>query len=397
MPHQNILQKLGLRPVINVSGTMTALGASSVGPEVMAAMNDILPRFVHIDDLQRAAGRQIAATCGAEAGFVTACTGAAISLAIAATMTGADRARIARLPDTSGLARTEVAVLAGHLISYGAPVEQAIRITGARVVAAGQATSVAEYEFDAALGDQTAAALYVVSHHTAQSGMIGLRRFAEIAHAKGVPVIVDGAAEYDLTGFLSQGADLALYSAHKFLGGVTAGIVAGRRDLVQAAYLQNRGIGRGMKVGKEGIVGTIAALQAWEKRDHASQRRQESELLHLWQEALANRAGISTAISPDPTGNPVDRLRVTIAPDQAGTTAWDLAAALAAGDPSIEVRSEFLDFGCFELDPCNLRRDEAEQVARRFVELLDAARAGKLGKTSFADWCSADERKIWQP
>ena len=70
-------------------------------------------------------------------------------------------------------------------------------------------------------------------------------------------------------GFLAEGADIVVYSAHKFLGGPTAGIVAGRKDLVRAAFLQNRGIGRGMKVGKESIVGTIAALEAWGQRDHA--------------------------------------------------------------------------------------------------------------------------------
>ncbi len=74
-------------------------------------------------------------------------------------------------------------------------------------------------------------------------------------------------------GVLAAGADLALYSSHKFLGGPTGGIVAGRRDLVRAAFLQNGGIGRGMKVGKEGIAGTIAALEAWERRDHAARPR----------------------------------------------------------------------------------------------------------------------------
>ena len=88
-----------------------------------------------------------------------------------------------------------------------------------------------------------------------------------------MPVIVDAASEYDLRGFVAAGADIAIYSAHKFLGGLTAGIVAGRKDLVRAAYLQNGGIGRGMKVGKEGIVGAIAALEAWAQRDHAAHRR----------------------------------------------------------------------------------------------------------------------------
>ena len=100
-------------------------------------------------------------------------------------------------------------------------------------------------------------------------------------------MIVDAAAEYDLRGFLEQGADLVIYSGHKFLGGPTSGLIAGRKDLVRSAYLQNIGIGRGMKVGKEGIVGVMAALEAWRARDHAAVRARQRESLGLWQERLA--------------------------------------------------------------------------------------------------------------
>ena len=104
-----------------------------------------------------------------------------------------------------------------------------------------------------------------------------LAEFAEIAHAKGVPVIVDAASEYDLRGSVAAGADLArLLLAQVPAAAPTGGIVAGRRDLVRAAYLQNGGIGRGMKVGKEGIAGAIAALEAWERRDHAAVRARET-------------------------------------------------------------------------------------------------------------------------
>ena len=113
----------------------------------------------------------------------------------------------------------------------------------------------------------------MISHHTVQYGLMPLDEFVSVCHARGVPVIVDAASEYDLTGFLATGADIALYSTHKFLGGPTGGIVAGKPDLVRAAFLQNVGIGRGFKVGKESIAGTIAALEAWETRDHAASAR----------------------------------------------------------------------------------------------------------------------------
>jgi len=241
----------------------------------------------------------------------------------------------------------------------------------------GQATRAAAYQLEGALGERTAAALYVVSHHSVDYGQIPLSTFCEICHAQNVPVIVDAASEYDLKGFLAQGADIAIYSAHKFLGGPTAGIVAGRKDLVRAAYLQNFGIGRGMKVGKESILGTIAALEAWERRDHAAIRAREQSYLELWRERFSGLHGIRAEILPDPTGNPLDRLRVHVDPSAAGITAWELAAALAAGDPPVIVRDHHAEHGFFEMDPCNLHGgDEAGTVARRMVEELEQARAG---------------------
>ncbi|SJZ93232.1 aminotransferase class V-fold PLP-dependent enzyme [Consotaella salsifontis] len=379
MASSDIRSEWGLRPVINASGTMTSLGASIVVPEAVEAMRAILTEFVEMGDLQRRASRTIAKACGAEAGFVTASCSAGITLAVAGAMTGADLAAIERLPDTSRLPRDEVVVQAGHLVNYGAPVEQAVRISGAKVVSVGQATSAEAYHLAGAITERTAAALYVVSHHVVEYGQIPLEEFAEVAHAKGVPVIVDGASEYDLTGFLARGADVALYSSHKFLGGPTGGIVAGAKDLVKAAYLQNLGIGRGMKVGKESIAGAIAALEAWGKRDHAAVRAREKRALDLWLSTLEGRAGVDPRIVPDPTNNPLDRLKVTVDPEAAHITAWDLADAMARGEPPVIVRDHEVEHHYFYLDPCNLHEGEETIVARRLdEELTRAARSNTV-------------------
>lgn len=376
-PNEDIRARLGLRPVINVSGTMTSLGASIVVPEAVEAVREILTEFVEINDLHRKASAVIAEACGAEAGFVTASASSGITLTVAAAMTGADLAAIERLPDTRGL-KNEVVIQMGHMVSYGASVAQGIRLAGATVVPVGTATDARGHQLAGALTEATAAALYVVSHHVVRYGQIPLETFVEIAHEKGVPVIVDAASEYDLRGFLAKGADLAIYSAHKFLGGPTAGIVAGREDLVRATFLQNIGIGRGMKVGKEGIVGTIAALKAWQTRDHAAVRARERAFLTLWRDGLAGRPGIATLIEPDPTDNPLDRLRLIVDPAEAGLTAWDLADRLAAGDPPVIVRDHEVEHGYVYLDPCNLHDGEAEMVLSRLTEELDRAHAAPL-------------------
>jgi L-seryl-tRNA(Ser) seleniumtransferase len=365
---RDIRRELGLRPIINASGTMTVLGASIMVPEAIAAMAAIAGEFVEMQQLHQLASDAVAKATGAEAGFITASCASAITLAVAATLTGDRLLAIERLPDTTGLKR-EVLVQLGHMVGYGASLEQTIAMTGARVVPVGTVSMARDYQLDEAITERTACAVFVVSHMTVQYAMLGLEQVCRICHAKGVPVIVDAASEYDLRGFLARGADLVVYSGHKFLGGPTSGIVAGQRALVQAAALQNRGIGRGMKVGKESIAGVMAALQAWGRRDHQAIRARERQALALWMQALAPSAAVQCRLVPDPTSNPLDRLRVTVLPNS-DWTARRLADALAAADPPVMVRDYQTDLGYFDLDPCNLHPGEAEKVARQLAICL---------------------------
>jgi L-seryl-tRNA(Ser) seleniumtransferase len=226
-------------------------------------------------------------------------------------------------------------------------------------------------------------------------GQIPFKTFAAVAHEHGVPVIVDAASEYDLTGFIRDGADIVLYSGHKFLGGPTSGIVAGRKDIVRNIYLQNRGIGRGMKVGKEGIAGAIAALEAWKTRDHAAIRAREKRALDLWQATLNGRPGVSVRITPDPTHNPLDRLRIDIDSVAAHITAWDLVDRLAKGAQPIVARDHEVEHGYFFLDPCNLQPDQEQIVAARLAEELDIAqKSNDLIATPFEERTLNKERAI---
>ncbi|WP_192259273.1 aminotransferase class V-fold PLP-dependent enzyme [Mesorhizobium caraganae] len=367
-----IRERLGLRPIINVSGTMTTLGASIIVPEAISAMAEIASQWVEMDDLQRAASVITARLTGGEAGFITACCASGITMAIAGAMTGTNLLAIERLPDDTEGLKSEVVIQLGHIVNYGAPIDQSIRVAGAKVIPAGTVSVTQDYHVREAINERTAAALYVVAHHTVQYGMLSLEEFCEICHARGVPVIVDAASEYDLRSFLARGADIVVYSGHKFLSGPTSGIVTGRKDLVRAAYLQNRGVARAMKVGKESIAGTMAALEAWEKRDHAGIRRREEAALNLWKGALQGIPGIAAHIIPDPTANPLDRLQIFVSPESRFTAAG-LASALAAGSPPIIVRNHEVERGHFFLDPCNLHPGEAEIVAERLRAVLTAA------------------------
>jgi len=129
-----------------------------------------------------------------------------------------------------------------------------------------------------------------------------------------------------------------------------------------------------MKVGKESIAATIATLEAWERRDHAAVRRREKAALDLWMDRFSALPGVRASIEPDPTDNPLDRLMLSVDPDTARITAWDLADALAAGDPPVIVRDHEVEQGWFQLDPCNLHPGEEQAVAEAVVSALETAR-----------------------
>lgn len=386
----DIFARWGLTPVINASGTMTSIGASRVTPQVVAAVNQVLDKFVAVDALQARASAVIAELTGAEAGCVTACSAAAITLGAAAAMTGPDLAAIEALPGGE-LAQRRVAIQTGHMVNYGAPIPQAVALSGAEVVALGTAALCEGYHLEAALRQGLAAAVYVVSHHTVREGELPLDLFIELCRRYHTPAIVDMASEYDLTGPVALGADLVIYSGHKFLSGTTSGIVAGRRALVKAVYLQHRGIGRKMKVGKEGIVGAIAALEQWRTRDHGAARRREQAIVERWRAALGGAAGLRLNLHDDWTGNPITRLELRLDPPAAGLYAWELAARLFAGRPAVAVRDDLAEHQLLYLDPCNLTADEAEQVAAALLRELDAAR--RNGDGCRLSWSEVKRRR----
>lgn len=382
--------------IINVAGTMTGLGASIPSPRVRDATADMMGRFIQMHELQDKASEVIAKLTGAEAGCMTASASAGITLSVAACMTGLDPAAVEALPRKMNR-EYEVVVQLGHRCSYGAPIETAISLTGASVHYIGQSTIAMDHQLESALNENTAAALYVVSHHVVHYGQIPFDRFVEICHAKGVPVIVDAASEYDLTGFLEAGADLVLYSTHKFLGGPTGGIIAGRRDLVRSAYLQNIGIGRGMKIGKESIAGAIAAMEQWMDRDHSGIKLKENAALDKWVIAVSGLPGITATKVKDPTGNPLTRLQIEVDPKAAGATAAGFSLALAGCDPSVIVRYHEIELGYFQLDPCNLLPSQSGVVADKLREILsdgskipdknnDASFARNGGVLGYLDW-----------
>ncbi|MCL4863545.1 MAG: aminotransferase class V-fold PLP-dependent enzyme [Caldilineaceae bacterium] len=396
---RDLFEELHLRRVVNASGTLTAYGQSAALPDVVDAMASALPHFFEMDVLHARASAAIARVSGAEAGFATSCAAAGITIAVAACMAGRDPARIAQLPDATGM-KDEVLIQLGHCVDYGAPVTQGIRLAGARVKTVGTVNGTARSLFAASFSEQTAAALYVVSHHTAQFGCIPLPQFVETAHAHGAPVVVDAAAEEtQLADLVATGADLVICSGHKHFRGPTSGVMAGRLALIRAAYAQNRGIGRHMKIGKEGIVGLIAALDAWRPARREAEIEAEKARIRRMVARLSLLPGVTaTALWPEPDPYPIMRARVTVDPAQAGLNAMALSVLLARGDPSVRVRAHHVDEGYFLIDPFTISDAEADFICAQIEALLQLAPAekeaimGELAGLSAADlWARSGE------
>ena len=367
----DLYQKYGLRRVINACGKMTHLAGAIVLPEIAEAAAESLKHFFVLDELQRAASRVIAESTGAEAGCVTACTSAGITLSVAACMTGDNLGRVLQLPDTMGM-RSRVVIQKGHCVNYGQPITQAIRLAGAQVLEAGSVNSCSRDELaHAILAGDTAAVVVVESHHTVRHGCLSLREVVEVANRSAVPVIVDGAAQdLRLRELLAQGADLVITSAHKYLSSTTAGIVAGRYDLIDAVYLQNRGIGRGMKAGKEAIIGAMAALEFRGRQDVGAWTAEQDRKVELILELLADLPGLALGVDADPNGCPFSRARLTLDPAVCGHSAVSLTAALAEGDPTVVARAHHAVEGYLHLDAIELTDEEIRYVCARVRQIL---------------------------
>src|SRR5438876_467456 len=261
----NIYDRLGVRTRINAKGTYTYLTGSLVPPEVVQAMHQAAEHYVYLEELQIAAGKKIAEWLGVEAAMVTSGAAGAMTLATAACITGKDPDKIRRIPDLTGM-RTEVVVQKSHRNGF----DHAVRNVGVRLV---EVESLEEAE--QAINAATAMLYY--SNFAQNRGRIGLEQWVALGKKHGVPTFNDAAADVPPVSHLSEynkmGFDLVAFSGGKGLRGPQcAGLLLGRKDLIEAALLNNNPnedtIGRGMKVGKEEIVGMFAAVERYLKIDH---------------------------------------------------------------------------------------------------------------------------------
>ena len=389
-------EKYRLTRIINGNGKMTKLAGAVVLPEILEQVDEAMQHFFDIDELQARAGEVIVRATGAQAGCVTACTAAGITLSVAAAMTGKDPGRVSQLPNTRGM-RDEIVLQKGHAVNFGAPITQMVRLAGATPVEVGTVNGSSEHDIRHAIGPNTAAILYTVSHHTTRFGSVPLRRVVEIAHEHELPVIVDGAAQsFLIREIVDSDADLVICSGHKYLSGTTAGVVCGKKDLVDAVYLQNRGIGRPMKVGKEGIVGVMASLEHRMRTDVSEWQAEQDRKMKVVIDRLEGLDGITMSVDSDPNGNPFSRARVSVDSEGAGVSAAVVCGAMSDGDPSISLRGHHTDEGYFNVDTIEMTDAEVDLTCNRLLEILSADAATKSAlSTKYGGGRESDHRRVW--
>ena len=366
---QNIYQQLGLKQVINACGKMTILGVSRVAPEVMQATARAASSFVEIDQLVDKTGELVSRFTGAEDSYVTSCASAGIAIAVAAAITRGDKARVALMPDSSGMAN-EVVMLRGHNVDYGASILSAIRLGGGRVVEVGSSNLAALWQLESAITDATAALLYVKSHHCVQKGMLNIEDFAHVAQMYNLPLIVDAAAEEDLRAWVVSGADMVVYSGAKAFNAPTSGSITGKKIWIAACKAQHHGIARAMKIGKENMVGLVYALENY----HQGQAVITAEQLQPVVEAISAIHGLTADIEQDEAGRAIWRIRIRVNAQELGVDARVDEAQLRGGDIAIYARRYNLHQGVFSLDPRTVAEGEMALIVARLKEIADHAK-----------------------
>ncbi len=326
----DIYRRIGVRPLINARGTWTYLSGSLELPEVREAKQKAAMHFVDIIELQRAVGRRLAELSGAEAGLVTSGAAGAMAAATAACIAGTDPKKIWQLPDTTGL--PDEVIMFGGRNAF----DSAIRLAGARLVVVHT-----HDELNRAIGPQTAMI------YTTALGE-SLEKALAIAKKAGVPLLLDDAAGIppieNFSRYAKMGVDLYTFSGGKGLcGPQCAGLLLGRKDLIEAALANcspwEGAVCRPMKVGKEEIMGMLAAVETWLKTDYEALYKEWHNRVERIARMVETVDGVTTEIEIPEGGNRYPTLTVRWDEEAFGLSVADCVRALREGEPRIEVLS----------------------------------------------------------
>jgi len=362
---RDFLKELGVRSIINGAGVYTFTTASLMRPEAVEAIRSISTHFVRLDEIHDAVGKRIAQLLGAPAAMVPSGAAAGLTLGTAAVLTGEDPDKIRRIPDLAGM-KSEVIVQKSHRFPY----DHMVRNCGVRLVEVETRD-----ELERAIGPKTAMLLFL--NKSDHLGKVRMDEFLAIGKKHGVPTMNDCAADVppveNLLRPIRLGFDMVVVSGGKAIRGPqSAGILAGRADLIRAARKNTSPnsdtIGRSCKVNKEEMVGMMVALESFLKEDHASIYRAWERTAESMRASLAKTPRVKAEIFVPQVANQCPHIRASwegypIVPEA-------LLQQLRDGEPSIELVPAASQPGTIEIATWMLQPGEPDIIVRRIREVL---------------------------
>jgi len=375
-PGPAIYQSIGVEPVINCRGTFTIIGGSIELAEVRAAMDSASRHFVQMDELADAVGKRLAQLTGADWGMVTAGCAAALKMATAACVAGGNPEKLHRIPDLSGLEKTEVIIPAESFSAY----DFAIQNIGVKIIRVNTIEELRD-----ALSSKTA--MIKLSGGNLVPGPMSLEAIAALTKPLNIPILADAAAEI-LTipnVHLQNGATMVAYSGGKAIcGPQCAGLLLGPKNILMSAWQASsphHGPGRDNKVGREETLGMLAAVETWVKMDHAGREKNWMS----WVNAIANRmSGIehlkTMVMEPKGINNRSASLTISWDPLKLHLTSAELIQELINSKPRITVgagRNTDNGMTSISINASQMQAGQDKIVGDRIFELLTKKRSPK--------------------
>lgn len=358
--------KFGLKEVINASGKMTILGVSTVSDSVLAAQKFGGTHFFEMADLQKKTGKYLADLLKVGGAYIVSSASAGIAQTIAGLIGQGEMYHLYH-PYTNKITRREIIIPKGHNVDYGAPFELMIAQGGGKMIEAGYANECSAEQIEWMITPETAAIIYVKSHHTVQKSMLTVEDAVEVAHQHNLPLIVDAASEEDLTKYYQMGADVVIYSGSKAISGPTAGLVTGKKKYIDWISMQSKGLGRSMKIGKENILGFTQAVEDYlhTKGETGEEMKQR---LTPFVEALNQINGIEAKIVGDSAGRDIYRASVKFSTKK---NAQIIALELRAKSPAVYTREYQANNGILEFDVRAVTNEQLEAIVTRLSEIIN--------------------------
>jgi L-seryl-tRNA(Ser) seleniumtransferase len=372
-----VYRELGATPVINAVGSVTLLGGSTPVPEVKEAMERADSAYIPLMELEEKAGAVIAQMADVPAAYITSGAGSALTLAAAACMAGDDDDKIQQLPDTTGM-KNEVLIQKRQRYWY----DRCIEASGARLAEFGSAEKTTAQDLEEAIGADTAAVHYYAVEQSPDPSALSLEATIEVAHAHGVPVLVDAAGQiYPLENFgkyIRMGADFQCIAA-KYMGAPhSSGLALGTEETVRKISLQSfvgyegrrvRGIGRPHKIDRQEMVGVVAAVKRWMTLNHEERLADAERKSQTIIRSLRGIDGVNAEMIDNVIGHMAFGVHVEVDPSRAGLTVYQVMDRLKEGDPPIWTRvrddEDWIDVHVF-----GLADGEAEIVGERMAALF---------------------------